>query len=132
MPCPEKISRSRRWLLRALLTAVLVAMSSSWIVTRAHAQTGNPNFWFLNETGYQVDRVYVSAHGDSEWGEDLLGDRSVLAHGLGVLITFPSQSQCNLDFKLVFHDGHKETYTDGYNTCNLHAVIFHKGSLNGY
>ena len=100
-----------------------------------HAQVrGNADFWFLNETGMQVDRIYVSAHTQSDWGEDVLGDDAVLPHGVGVLITFPSHlhASCALDFKLVFHDSSTQTYPNGFNTCNLHAIIFKDGTAEGY
>jgi hypothetical protein len=100
-----------------------------------HAQAhGNADFWFLNETGMQVDRIYVSAHTQSDWGEDVLGSDAVLPHGVGVLITFPNHAhaQCSLDFKLVFHDNTTQTYPNGFNTCNLHAVIFKDGTADGY
>jgi hypothetical protein len=99
----------------------------------AHAQHGNANFWFLNDTGAQIDQIFVSAHSQTSWGDDVLGDKAVLGDGIGVLITFPTtHTQCSLDFKLVFHDGSTQTYTDGFNTCNLHAVIFKDGEATGY
>jgi hypothetical protein len=100
----------------------------------AHAQLhGNANFWFLNDTGAQIDQIFVSAHSQTSWGDDVLGDKAVLGDGIGVLITFPStHTQCSLDFKLVFHDGSTQTYADGFNTCNLHAVIFKDGEATGY
>lgn len=123
-----------------LLAIVGIGVAGHWLVGFAHPhavqaqERGNADFWFLNETGMQVDRIYVSPHTQSDWGEDVLGSDAVLPHGVGVLITFPNHyhAQCSLDFKLVFHDNSTQTYPNGFNTCNLHAIIFKDGTAEGY
>lgn len=117
------------------LIAAAIGMSVAAFGHPAQVQAqdrGNPDFWFLNQTGSQIDRIYVSPHGNPKWGDDLLGDQATLASGIGLLITFPEHSPCELDFKLVYHDGTVDTYQDGFNTCNLHAVIFTPGEAHGY
>lgn len=115
----------------AVATAICVAAFVHPGQVQAQEQ-GNPDFWFLNQTGAQIDRIYVSPHADTKWGDDLLGDDATLASGIGLLITFPPHSPCLLDFKLVYHDGNVELYQEGFNTCNLHAVIFINGEAHGY
>lgn len=120
-----------------LLGVVAIAMAGVWLAHPRAAQAqarGNADFWFLNETGMQVDRIYVSPHTQADWGEDVLGEDAVLPNGVGVLITFPSHyhASCTLDFKLIFHDNSTQTYPNGFNTCNLHAVIFKDGTAEGY
>jgi len=127
-------------LLAILLAIVGTGMAGLWLAGLAHPHAvhaqnrGNADFWFLNGTGAQIDQIYVSPHNQTNWGDDVLGDKAVLPNGIGVLITFSSQNHafCTLDFKLVYHDESTETYTDGFNTCTLHAVIFTNGTANGY
>jgi hypothetical protein len=133
-----------RWTIGKIVSVVLsvvsIGMAGLWLTGVAHphavqAQSrGNADFWFLNETGMQVDRIYVSAHTQSDWGDDVLGEDAILPNGVGVLITFPNRyhASCSLDFKIVFHDNSTQTYPNGFNTCNLHAVIFKDGTAAGY
>jgi hypothetical protein len=90
------------------------------------------NFWFLNNTGSQVDRVYVSPHESGRWGRDVLGSEA-LPTGIGTVISFDPEvrTSCYYDFKLVFHDGHSQVYTQGRNLCVLHAVQFNYTTSEG-
>jgi len=91
------------------------------------------NFWFLNNTGKTIHEVYVSPHESKSWGQDVLG-RATLADGVGTLMVFPSswRTSCYMDFKLVFDDGSEQTYPDGRNVCQLHAVEFDADTSVGY
>lgn len=91
------------------------------------------NFWFLNNTGQQIDRAYVSPHESGSWGGDVLGDAS-LPDGTGTAIVFPSslQTSCVFDFRLMMHDGSVQTYTEGRDVCRVHAVQFDQDSSQGF
>jgi hypothetical protein len=121
---------------RILATLGLIAAVTFGLVT-AHVPklraADQRDFWFLNNTGHQVDRVYVSAHESEYWGDDVLG-ASALADGMGTVIVFSQnyRTSCTFDFRLVYHDGTVQTYRDGRNICSLHAVQFNAYSSQGF
>ncbi|MGB6132548.1 MAG: hypothetical protein WCC14_10305 [Acidobacteriaceae bacterium] len=127
--------------LRTALAAVFVLTAAiaaaSWFGGVTHPKpvhADRRDFWFLNDTSKQIDHIYVSGHSHESWENDVLGDSAVLADKIGFLITFSGdyQSGCMMDFKIIYHDGSSDTYREGMNTCDLHAVIFTDGEAHGY
>ena len=80
------------------LTAVLL------LGTRAYA-AGAQDFTLHNETGLEINEVYVSAHNVDNWEEDVLGD-DTLSTGTEVEITFsPKEEAESWDLKVVTDTG---------------------------
>lgn len=89
---------------RALsFAAALLAGSFSM----AHAS--DADFKLKNKTGYQIDHVFVTAHGDSSWGSDILG-RDAMADGEFASITFAHGTTCRFDIKVTYHDADVATW----------------------
>ena len=65
------------------------------------------NFELHNETGYQIDEVYVSPNNTNDWQEDILG-QDVLSNHESVNIKFSRQKHDFWDLKVVFK-GDKES-----------------------
>lgn len=53
----------------------------------AAAQQGKQDFTLVNQTGVEINAVYVSPHDKNDWEEDVLG-QDTLANGASVDITF--------------------------------------------
>ena len=124
----EKVSVGAIFFRMALAGAIILG---STIPTKSQDMDAR-NFWFLNNTGSQVDRVYVSPHESGRWGRDVLGSEA-LPTGIGTVISFDPEvrTSCYYDFRLVFHDGHSQVYTQGRNLCVLHAVQFNYATSEG-
>ncbi len=100
--------------LRRLPVMVAIFALSMMLLTTASAQrthnftfVGSPDrldFTLHNNTGYQIDEVYVSPTNADDWEEDILGE-DVLANGSEVPITFNRQKQSHWDLKVVFKGG---------------------------
>lgn len=61
---------------------------------------GKQDFTLNNETGVEIHSLYVSPHGEDEWGPDILG-RDTLPSGESVEITFsPKEKAANWDLKV--------------------------------
>lgn len=117
--------------------AVRVALAATLLLgptipTRSQAEDMR-NFWFLNNTGRQVDRIYVSPHESGIWGGDVLGE-AALPNGIGTVISFDSRirTSCYYDFKLVFHNGSSQVYTQGRDLCVVHAVQFNYSNSEAF
>jgi hypothetical protein len=100
--------------LRRLPALVALFALSMMLLSTASAQ-GTPHFTFAaspdrldftlhNNTGYQIDEVYVSPSNTDDWEEDILGE-DVLENGSEVPITFNRQRQSFWDLKVVFKGG---------------------------
>jgi hypothetical protein len=68
------------------------------------------DFELHNETGYQIEQVYVSPNTKDDWEEDVLGE-GVLENGHSVNITFSRQKQAYWDLKVVFKGGREAVWT---------------------
>ena len=116
----------------ALIAATILAATAPRL---ARAQDLR-DFRFVNDTGRQIDYLYVSPHERRYWGRDVLGNgyHDVLPDGTATTIVFPPdwQTSCSMDFKLVFHDRSEQTYTDGRNVCRLNGVVFHPVWSEGF
>ena len=116
----------------AVRMALAATLLLGTIPTRSQA-ADQRNFWFLNNTGSQVDRIYVSPHESGIWGSDVLGE-AALPDGIGTVISFNSQirSSCYYDFKLIFHNGSSQVYAQGRNLCVVHAVQFNYSTSEAF
>jgi hypothetical protein len=122
-----------------MLAAMAAATGGSWLQNLTHpkpvqAALDARDFWFLNGTGNQINQIFVAPHEQTTWGNSILPAGVALGPRIGFLVTFNGNivSSCAMDFKLVFSNGAVETYTSGFNTCNLHAVIFTPSHAVGY
>jgi len=77
------------------------------------------DFTIHNETGYDIDSVYVAPADDDEWGDDVMGEE-VLEDGHSVEIEFSKAYEAVLlafnvdkyDLRLEYSDGTEEEYYD--------------------
>ena len=91
--------------LRQILAAALIICAPA--LTRAASQ----DFTLVNQTGYQIDRVYVSPTTPRQWGADAM-PQPRLDDGQRVSISLPScRQQCQWDLRVEFHDGQKATWS---------------------
>ena len=72
-----------------------------WIAALSTVLAGKQDFKLVNQTGFDVAEVYVSAHSTDDWENDVMG-KAVLATGASVVIHFaPSDKTKDWDLKVV-------------------------------
>jgi hypothetical protein len=117
------------------ITRIFTKLTLVTLLVSGAAMSGTDlrNFWFLNNTGAEISRIYISPHESYRWGRNVLGDAS-LPDGIGTAISFDStiRTSCDFDFKLVFSGGSEQVYEQGRNLCLLHAVQFNSADSIGY
>ncbi len=100
---------------------LLAAFALANILTATAAVAGDQDFTLVNKTGYEIDKVYVSAVNAKSWEEDILG-KDTLEDGSSVNISFKrSESACRWDMMVVYSDGDKATWTN-LNLCRISKV----------
>ena len=98
---------------------VLAAFAAAALATPAAA--GTQDFTVLNNTGYPIEEVYVSASAKDEWEEDVLG-RDTLPEGERTKIRFSSDEEaCLWDLKVVYSDEETAEW-QGINLCEVSVV----------
>jgi hypothetical protein len=103
---------------RPLIAATILCLAG------ASAQAAKQDFTLFNNTGYTVDKVFVSSVGKKTWGGDILGTGS-LDDGNKVDISFTGESGgCKYDLKVVYDDGDDATWSD-VNLCELNNIHIH-------
>jgi hypothetical protein len=94
------------------------------------AQAAEQDFALHNDTGYTIDKVFVSPVSKSSWGPDILG-RDQLEDGQGVNITFrESTTACRWDLKVVYEDKDEAIWND-VNLCEISNVHLHWDRKSG-
>ena len=85
------------------------------LATLAPAAAQN-RFSFINNTGEQINEIYVSASRVNSWGRDMLG-ATVLSPGQTQWIV-PDTSDCVVDLRVVFANGRAEERRQ-VNACSI-------------
>ncbi len=99
--------------------ALAATLLSSILAAPASAAT--QDFTILNNTGYPIERVYVSASTKEDWEEDVLG-KDILPEGDRTKIRFNSdEDACLWDLKVVYADEESAEW-QGINLCEVSVV----------
>ena len=110
--------------MRRILTALTLLIGLG-ALTPAMAQN---RFYVINNSGAQINEIYVSSSRVQQWGPDVLG-ASVLPAGNQVFIT-PTFSDCVLDVRVVYIGGREESRM-GVNACSITRIAFGGGGAVG-
>jgi hypothetical protein len=102
------------------VNALLVASMALVFAVTSAAFAGKQDFSLENQTGYQIEQVYVSSVHSDNWEEDVLG-RRYLDDGERVNIHFQGGGGCMYDLKVVYSDGDTSEWED-FNLCKLSVI----------
>ena len=72
--------------------ALAMATVALFITASAFARSGKQDFILHNQTGVEINSVYVSPHSADDWEEDVLGE-DTLGNGDSVKITFDDRDK---------------------------------------
>jgi hypothetical protein len=108
----------------------ILAVAAILCVGAAGAEAADQDFTLYNNTGYTIDKVFVSPVGKTTWGKDILG-QDQLEDDNKVNITFSSgTTACNFDLKVVYTDDDTAVWND-VNLCELSKIHIHWDKKNG-
>lgn len=113
--------------MKTVVSALAIGAGILWATVAA---AGQQDFRLLNNTGYVVEEVYVSAVNTASWEEDIMG-KDVLAAGDHVDISFSSaEDQCMWDLMAVYDDG-EEAVWHNLNLCSISQVTLFYNAGDG-
>jgi hypothetical protein len=85
------------------------------------AWAGDQDFTLMNNSGRQVDSVYVSKHSTTDWEEDIMG-RDTLSSGESVNISFSKGERgCQYDMMVKYHAGGQDAWPN-LNLCEISKI----------
>lgn len=77
-----------------LATSVaLLSISSFSVQTFAQEEGDVEIFTVHNETGHDIGSIYIDAAGETEWGDDLLGEEDILKDGEALELHFEPDAE---------------------------------------
>ena len=98
------------------------------LLTRGRALAQQQDFALLNETEDDIVAVFISQHGDSNWGPNRLN--GVLGNDAQTTFTFEGYNTCRWDIAVRTGGGQFLAFQDGLNLCRIYAVgIDDKGNM---
>jgi hypothetical protein len=115
------------WKSKVALTLAVIAL---FITASAFARTGKQDFMLHNQTGVEINSLYVSPHSSDDWEEDILG-QDTLANGESIKITFDDrEKQAHWDLKVTDKDGNSLEWED-LNLVEISEVTLHWDAKKG-
>ena len=108
-----------------LKKSLAIAALSTFVFAGAPAFAANQDITIHNSTGMDIQRIYVEASSNKEWGEDVLGEE-VLSKGEPVDISFSGYGkECKFDLLVEDNNG-KEWTVSGLNLCEISEFTLKK------
>jgi hypothetical protein len=95
----------------SIAVALLVILGLAPSAVRADSVL---DFTLVNDTGYTIDKVFVSPNKLEEWGEDVMGPDDQVPDGKSVKIHFSRahEKDTKWDLKIVFTDNEYRYWTN--------------------
>jgi hypothetical protein len=112
--------------MRNIFTAAFFALLIGLVIPGGAALAeGKQDFTLVNQTGYRIDKVFVSPTASDDWESDVLG-RDVLDDGESVDITFHRDTPgCKWDLKVVYADDGSSAVWTGFDICSINKIHIH-------
>jgi hypothetical protein len=108
---------------RQLTALAIICALSILLIPTAFAQ-GKQDFTLHNETGVEINALYVSPHSKDDWEEDILG-RDTLPSGESVEITFSPKEKAALWDLRVEDKGGNSIEWESLNLLEISEVTLH-------
>lgn len=95
--------------------ASLVAVLLTFLLVPTPARADSAlDFVLVNDTGYTIDKVFISPNKMDQWGEDVMGPDDQVPDGKSVKIHFSREHEktTKWDIKIVFTDNENRFWTN--------------------
>ena len=101
----------RKTIIASFASILLVALTLVPAPVRADSAL---DFTLVNDTGYTIDKVFISPSKLEEWGEDVMGPDDQVPDGKSVKIHFSRahEKETKWDLKIIFTDNESRYWTN--------------------
>ncbi len=94
----------------------------SALALSAQAQEAKQDFDIVNQTGYDIKEVYVSASKSNDWEEDVLGDDELHDKGKTHIKFSRADKTCKWDLKVVYSDDDSNAVWNDIDLCKIARI----------
>ena len=106
---------------KALVSLAVIAL---FVTASAFPRAGKQDFILHNQTGVEINSLYVSPHDSDDWGEDILG-QDTLVSGESVKVTFDDrEKKVRWDLKVTDKNGNSLEWED-LNLVEISELTLH-------
>jgi hypothetical protein len=112
--------------LSVLLGVGLLLAGGAPVVAHAASQ----DFRLVNQTGVEINNLYVSPSESDDWEEDVLG-ADTLPDGASLTIKFSGREECLWDVMVTDSDGNA-VYWRKIDLCEVAKVVLHYDGENAW
>ena len=110
--------------------ALALAVLATFVTANALAREGQQDFILHNQTGVEINSLYVSPHDSDDWEEDILG-QDTLANGESLKISFDDRDKrVHWDLKVTDKEGNSLEWED-LNLIEISEVTLHWDAKKG-
>ena len=103
---------------------MLVLAAQAALLTSMPAFAGEQDFTLHNKTGIEIHALYVAPHSSDDWGEDILGQKT-LEPGKSIDIKFRrSEKAAHWDLRVEDEAGHSVSWSD-INLKEIEEITIH-------
>ena len=112
---------------QAILSVAVIAL---FISASAFARAGKQDFILHNQTGVEINSLFVSPHDSNDWEQDILG-QDTLASGDSVKVIFDDrEKKVRWDLKITDKDGNSLEWAD-LNLLEISELTLHWDAKKG-
>jgi hypothetical protein len=92
---------------RCFLALLALALASMTLLPAAVRAESSLDFKLVNDTGYEINKVFIAPSQSDDWGDDVLGKGVRLGDGQSAQITFHPRAESveHWDLQILFNDG---------------------------
>ena len=106
--------------MKALLIGAFAATLA--VVAPAGAQDAKQDFKLVNKTGYELKAIYVGPSKSDDWGDDIMGDRTVPDDSTVNVHFSPKVHTCTWDLKVVYSEDDSTAVWSKIDLCTVQKI----------
>ena len=123
-------SSSMKHMLSKTKIALALGVMALFLTASSFARKGPQDFILHNQTGVEINSLYVSPHDSDDWEEDILGE-DTLPNGKSLKITFDDRDKhVHWDLKVTDKEGNSLEWDD-LNLIEISEVTLHWDATKG-
>lgn len=112
--------------LRRFFAFLALTLAFSAVLPTSAPAESALDFKLINDTGYEINKVFIAPSKSDDWGDDVLGKGVRLADGQSANITFHPRAESveHWDLQILFNDG-EYRYWRNLNLSTISEITVH-------
>ncbi len=106
--------KTNRNFFRALVALTMLCLLALVAAPATSLARSELDFTLVNDTGYEINKVFMCPVGSGQWGNDILGKGHRIADGDSQAVVFPRRDNHtgNWDLRIMWNNGSTRSWTN--------------------